>query len=51
MNIKAIILSLMICGAATAQNPYIAPLGANETSDGVVVAQPRSTLAVDPTPE
>lgn len=48
-----ITLSLLAAGmGATAQNnPYLMVTGAQETSDGVVVAQPRSTLAVDVTVE
>ena len=36
---------------AAAQNPYIAPLGAYEGAGGVVVSDPRTTLAVDVTVE
>lgn len=44
---------LLVCGlaVATAQNPYISLLGATETSDGIVLSQPRTVLAVDITVE
>lgn len=46
-----LVLSLLAAGAgASAQNdPYLMVLGAQETAEGIRVAQPRSTLCVDMT--
>lgn len=51
MKFILLALALLVCGGATAQNPYIALQGANETADGIVVSQPRTVLAVDVTAE
>lgn len=51
MKFRLLALALLVCGGATAQNPYIALQGANETADGIVVSQPRTVLAVDVTAE
>lgn len=39
--------ALLLCGAAAAQNPYIAVEGATEGPDGIVVSHPRTILAID----
>lgn len=51
MKYRLLALILLLAGGASAQNPYIALQGANETADGVVVSQPRTILAVDLTVE
>lgn len=51
MKSKLLTLMILCCGAATAQNPYIAPQGAVEENGGVVISDPRTTLAVDVTVE
>lgn len=52
MKIGSLLLSVLCCGLpAAAQNPYIAPQGALEQNGGIVVSQPRTTLAVDLTVE
>ena len=49
MKLRLLALALVVCGGAAAQNPYIALQGADETSGGIVVSQPRTVLAVDVT--
>ena len=51
MKLRLLALALVVCGGAAAQNPYIALQGADETSGGIVVSQPRTVLAVDVTAE
>ena len=51
MKLRLLALALLVCGGAAAQNPYIALQGADETSGGIVVSQPRTVLAVDVTAE
>ena len=51
MKLRLLALSLLLAGGVSAQNPYIALQGANETASGVVVSQPRTILAVDVTVE
>ena len=51
MKLRLLALALVVCGGAAAQNPYIALQGADETSGGIVVSQPRTVLAVDVTVE
>ena len=51
MKLRLLALSLLLVGGVSAQNPYIALQGANETASGVVVSQPRTILAVDVTVE
>lgn len=51
MKLRLLALALLVCGGATAQNPYIAPQGATESAEGVVVSEPRTVLAVDVTVE
>ena len=45
MKLRLLALALVVCGGAAAQNPYIALQGADETSGGIVVSQPRTVLA------
>lgn len=48
MRFLSLAFALLLCAAgAAAQNPYIAPLGAAEGSEGAVVSDPRTTLVVD----
>ena len=52
MKLTTLAAALLLWAAgAAAQNPYIAPLGAYEGAGGVVVSDPRTTLAVDVTVE
>ena len=52
MKLNLLVLSMVCLGlSASAQNPYIAPQGALEQNGGIVVSQPRTTLAVDLTVE
>lgn len=52
MKLRTLAAALLLWAAgAAAQNPYIAPLGAYEGAGGVVVSDPRTTLAVDVTVE
>ena len=51
MKLRLLALALVVCGGAAAQNPYIALQGADETSGGSVVSQPRMVLAGDVTAE
>ena len=51
MKLRLLASSLLLAGGVSAQNPYIALQGANETASGVVVSQPRTILAVDVTVE
>lgn len=52
MKRNLLVLSMLCLSlSASAQNPYIAPLGALEQNGGIVVSQPRTTLAVDLTVE
>lgn len=46
MKLRLLALALVVCGGAAAQNPYIALQGADETSGGIVVSQPRTVLAL-----
>lgn len=50
MKFKLLALSMLLFGiSASAQNPYIAPQGAVNNGSGIVVSEPRTTLAVDVT--
>ena len=49
MKFRLLALAMLLAGGVSAQNPYIALQGANETSGGLTVAQPRTILAVDVT--
>jgi len=49
--LATILLALGVAATGAAQNPYIAPAGASEQNGGVVVSEPRTTLAVDLTVE
>ena len=51
MKFRLLALAMLLAGGVSAQNPYIALQGANETSGGLTVAQPRTILAVDVTVE
>jgi len=52
MKLRTLAAALLLWAAGVAaQNPYIAPLGAYEGAGGVVVSDPRTTLAVDVTVE
>lgn len=51
MKAQLLALALLVCGAAAAQNPYIAVQGAVESADGITVSNPRTILAVDVTVE
>ncbi len=47
MKTKLLALALLLCGVATAQNPHIAVVGAEESANGVVVNIPQTALTVD----
>ena len=51
MKLRLLAFALLLTGGVSAQNPYIALQGANETASGVAIAQPRTILAVDVTVE
>ena len=51
MKLRLLAFALLLAGGVSAQNPYIALQGANETASGVSIAQPRTILAVDVTVE
>lgn len=52
MKLELLVSAMLLCGiGATAQNPHIALVGANEQNGAVVVSQPATTLAVDVTVE
>lgn len=51
MKLRLLAFALLLSGGISAQNPYIALQGANETAGGITVAQPRTILAVDVTVE
>ena len=51
MKLRLLAFALLLTGGVSAQNPYIALQGANETASGVTIAQPRTILAVDVTVE
>lgn len=48
MKFLSLVSALLFCMAGvSAQNPYIAPLGASEGPEGATVSDPRTTLVVD----
>ena len=49
MKFRLLSLALFLTGAVMAQNPYIALQGADATSEGIRISQPRTILAVDVT--
>ena len=51
MKLRLLAFALLLTGGVSAQNPYIALQGVNETASGVAIAQPRTILAVDVTVE
>lgn len=51
MKVRLLAFTLLFCGTAAAQNPYIAIKGASESAGGIAVANPRTILSVDVTVE
>ena len=51
MKLRLLAFALLLTGGVSAQYPYIALQGVNETASGVAIAQPRTILAVDVTVE
>ncbi|WP_290540841.1 DUF4831 family protein [Alistipes sp.] len=51
MKFRLLAFALLLSGGISAQNPYIALQGVNETAGGLTVTQPRTILAVDVTVE